>query len=74
MQWVLNCIRQSRLSSENINAYIRQLAEQRAERHGALRKMESGKYRTFDTMALCISRLFPQASQVGRAVAVMVPN
>ncbi|EAM8604799.1 antitermination protein [Salmonella enterica] len=30
------------LSSENIIAYIRLLAEQRAERHGALRKMEEG--------------------------------
>ncbi|WP_254889280.1 antitermination protein, partial [Salmonella enterica] len=45
------------LSSENIIAYIRQLAEQRAERHGALRKMEKGKRSKFlDTMARYVFR------------------
>ncbi|ECK6236461.1 antitermination protein, partial [Salmonella enterica] len=45
------------LSSENIIAYIRQLVEQRAERHGALRKMEKGKRSKFlDTMARYVFR------------------
>ncbi|EAV5388674.1 antitermination protein [Salmonella enterica] len=45
------------LSSENIIAYIRLLAEQRAERHGALRKMEEGKRSKFlDTMARYVFR------------------
>ncbi len=38
------------LSSENIIAYIRQLAEQRAERHGALRKMERVSAQNFSTL------------------------
>ncbi|MVS07987.1 antitermination protein, partial [Salmonella enterica subsp. enterica serovar Bovismorbificans] len=45
------------LSSVNIIAYIRQLAEQRAERHGSLRKMEESERSKFlDILARYVFR------------------
>jgi hypothetical protein len=52
------------LSSDNIIAYIKKLAEQRAERHGSLRKMEENERSKFlDVLARYVFRDYSSVRQ-----------